>query len=140
MVTGASRSINSQDRESADVAKALVKTALALQLRVAALYHMRARESGVLVSNTGSADVERVLVTLYASCGLIAVRTVFRTVEYFAVASLRVRREWFFWVFEASVILANSALLNWRHRERSECRASRVDNRENGGYAHVLVF
>lgn len=63
------------------------------------------------------------LVALYASRGLITVRTVFRTVEYFTVASLRppwkrvgdmssmVRREWFFWVFEASVMQANSALL-----------------------------
>lgn len=65
--TGASRSINSQDRESADVGKALVRTVLvlqlvvmALQIGVAALHHKRAGGSGVLVSVILARGTERV--------------------------------------------------------------------------------
>jgi hypothetical protein len=74
-----------------------------------------------------------VLYTLYASTLLLSARTVFRVVEYWSVAdtdfwrpggvdvdslSPAIRHEWFFWVFEASLMLANHVLMNVRHPRR----------------------
>jgi hypothetical protein len=72
--------------------------------------------------------VYKALHTLYASEALLTVRTVYRIVEYWSIAQLRfgdgfdpmtlsplVRYEWFFYVFEASLMLANQVLLNVRH-------------------------
>jgi hypothetical protein len=69
-----------------------------------------------------------VLTTLYISNTLMLTRTVYRTVEYFSASQIHVtpnfnpmslppviRYEWFFWVFEATLMIANSLLLNFRH-------------------------
>jgi hypothetical protein len=128
---GAARSFT--DNESArHTGKILLKLTLLLQLGVVALliiltaiYHIRARRSGLLKYATS--NVENVLITLYISCTLITIRTIFRTVEYFAVASLRppyesvdnisplIRYEWLFYFFEVMVMFLNSVLLNARH-------------------------
>lgn len=63
---------------------------------------------------------------LYASTALLLVRTVFRTVEYFGydraggLAALPVlwRYEWFFYVFEAVLMLLNSVLWAVFHPRR----------------------
>lgn len=134
---GAVKTVTGDSQASIDVGKALLKTTLVLQLAVMVLllaiagtYHRRCRRAGIFRSNSGTADVENVLLTMYGSCTLITIRTVFRTAEYFAVASLRppfrnltdlsplVRYEWFFWVFESAVMLVNSLLLNARHPGR----------------------
>lgn len=69
-----------------------------------------------------------VIMTLYASSALIGARTIFRTVEYFVVANLNfyildepndvsplLRYEWYFWIFESSLMVVNTFLLNVRH-------------------------
>lgn len=57
---------------------------------------------------------------MYASTALILARTVYRTVEYFGFdrvvqtqggeVPVLLRHEWFFYVFEASLMLANTAM------------------------------
>jgi len=72
-----------------------------------------------------------VLVTLYISSTLIGTRTIYRTVEYFATAAINapqvgevfdvnsispvIRYEWFFYVFEVTLMFTNTMLLNFRH-------------------------
>ncbi|KFY72394.1 hypothetical protein V499_07481 [Pseudogymnoascus sp. VKM F-103] len=131
---GAAQSITGSTVAKQDTGKALLKAALVLQLgvmglllAVAGTYHRRAARAGILTRHEGKADIRNVLITLYCSCGLITVRTIYRTVEYFFAAALHppydagevisplIRYEWFFWVFEGMLMIANSALLNWRH-------------------------
>jgi hypothetical protein len=104
--------------------KALLKAALILQIALmvgfvalAAKFQLNCRRGGVLNSK-----LKRALYVLYCSCTLITVRTIYRTVEYFTAASLNIHNvndmspvlkdEWFFWVFEAVVMFANTTLLN----------------------------
>lgn len=76
--------------------------------------------------------MEKVLRTLYASTILLTIRTIFRVVEYWSIADLHyddksvdpmsfspiIRYEWFFYVFEASLMLINQVLMNVRHPRR----------------------
>ncbi|OLN87622.1 Protein RTA1-like protein 6 [Colletotrichum chlorophyti] len=132
---GASYSANQSlsDREM-DTGHALIKTSLLLQLFVlgafltlTAVFHRRCAREGV----AGHRGVASPLVTLYVSAGLILTRTVFRVVEYFGVADMRwgsgmvvaditpaVRYEWFFYVFEAALMLADVVMFNVRHPRR----------------------
>ena len=132
---GAARAIRADDEDDVETGKALLKTALVLQLVVMGVqlalggrYNYLGRKSGILRNNTGSADIQNVLITLYASCALITIRTIFRTVEYFLVSdfhpgpgtpesdvSVLIRYEWWFWFFEATLMFLNSVLLNIRH-------------------------
>ncbi|GAW24776.1 hypothetical protein ANO14919_143700 [Xylariales sp. No.14919] len=111
-----------------DLGHTLFKVALILQLVVIVLFlslattfYHRCRKSGI-----NHAKVNQPLLTLYASSAIIFVRTIYRTVEYFEVESFDatapasaqnpiIRFEWFFYVFEAALMLINSALLNVRH-------------------------
>jgi hypothetical protein len=115
-----------------DVGKSLLKAALILQLVIlslfvalAAYFHRKCRKAGLYPAN-----LKAVLTTLYISSALIGTRTIYRTVEYFSTASLNfsnidpatitpiMRYEWFFWIFEASLMLINTFLLNARHPMR----------------------
>ena len=111
---------------------ALLKASLVLQvvvvvlfLALAVAFHRRTARAGIT-----SKKVTGALATLYASEALLLVRTVYRVVEYFSVADLHynrdtgidpqtlsplVRYEWFFYVFEATLMLANTVLVNVRH-------------------------
>lgn len=110
---------------------ALIKTALLMQLVViacfvvlAGVFHRRLHANGIRHRR-----VEQPLITLYVSVVLIVARTIFRVAEYFGVASLRytdpgfdpmemtplIRYEWWFFVFEASLMLLNSVMFNVRH-------------------------
>ncbi|KFX93044.1 hypothetical protein V490_05026 [Pseudogymnoascus sp. VKM F-3557] len=131
---GAAQSITGKTEAKQDIGKNLLKAALVLQLGVMAIllgvsgtFHRRAAKAGILTKNSGSADIKNVLITLYCSCGLITIRTIYRTVEYFFAAALHppytntedisplIRYEWFFWVFEGMLMVVNSYMLNWRH-------------------------
>jgi hypothetical protein len=112
---------------------ALIKASLVIQIVVIALFcllagifHRRCARGGITVR-----QVWAPLVTLYISMFLILVRTIYRTVEHFGVAQIRpgpgfdpmslspiIRYEWFFYVFEASLMLVNSVLWNVRHPRR----------------------
>ncbi|KAL2179478.1 uncharacterized protein P884DRAFT_283402 [Thermothelomyces heterothallicus CBS 202.75] len=118
-----------------EMGRALLKAALAMQLGVLALFvllaatfHRRCARAGLRNRNLLAP-----LHTLYASTALLSVRTVFRVVEYWSISqhdfwnpsradldrfSPMLRYEWFFWVFEASLMLANSVLINVRHPRR----------------------
>jgi hypothetical protein len=129
--TGAAYVANSSLPQSTrDTGRALLKAALVLQLVIlglfvylAASFHRSCKRTNLLPKNLKS-----VLVTLYISSALIGIRTIYRTVEYFIVADLKItidtdpttlspilRYEWFFWVFEAALMITNSFLVNARH-------------------------
>lgn len=120
-------------RSQPNVGPGLMKTALLLQIVVAmcfialaVTFHRRC-----LRSRIRSRKVQAPLLTLYISTGIITIRTIYRTVEYFSIANLKitpgfnpssispvVRYEWFFYVFEATLMLVNCVLLNVRHPRR----------------------
>jgi hypothetical protein len=131
-----------------DVGKALLKSALVLQLGVLAsffllaiTFHRRCKKANLLPANLHAA-----LITLYISSTLIGVRTIYRTIEYFNTASLNfsspnldpstfspiMRYEWFFWIFEASLMVTNSVLLNARHPMRYLPRDNKIYLGEDG--------
>jgi hypothetical protein len=133
--SGVSLSVNTSNPESTqNVGKALLKAALITQLAIMCLFvflathfHRRCYKAGLLRKNLKS-----VLITLYCSCALITIRTIYRTYEYYSLAAISitpgfdpntdispvVRYEWYFWVFESLIMLANSVLLNARHPGR----------------------
>ena len=121
--------------------RALIKAALILQLCImasfillATIFHRNCYRAKLLSEN-----LKAVLYTLYCSSALITVRTIYRTVEYFSISQVRVRPgfdpmsispivryEWFFWVFEALLMIINSVLLNVRHPARYLPRSNKV--------------
>ncbi|KAJ4290082.1 hypothetical protein N0V88_006588 [Collariella sp. IMI 366227] len=125
--------IRTEDNKRYNLGHNLMRASLALQLGViilfyalAAVFHHRCARSGVLHHR-----VRAVLVTLYASMGLILARTVYRAVEHFGLErppvggavdlmgfSPVLRYEWFFWVFEAALMLVNAVMWNVRHPRR----------------------
>ncbi|KAI9761884.1 MAG: hypothetical protein M1840_001537 [Geoglossum simile] len=143
---GASYVSNSSlTEEKRNMGKSLLKAALLLQLAsmggfvaIAARYQYRCRKAGVL-----SRNLHTVLIVLYTSSAIISVRTIFRIVEYFAVASLDarsdfkkispvIRHEAYFWVFEVSLMLCNSVLMNSFHPSRFLPRNNKIYLAEDG--------
>lgn len=105
----------------------LFKVALILQLVVivsfvalATTFYQRCRKNGI-----NHNKVNQPLLTLCISTGIIFARTVYRTVEYFEMETVDyfavdfdlgkltpiIRVEWYFYVFEAALMLINSALI-----------------------------
>lgn len=128
---GASYSSNANLPESKQkLGRDLLKAALIIQLGVitsflvlAVYFQRRCQKHNLLPQN-----LKTILITMYCSSALIMVRTIYRTVEYFSILQIHdtpgfdplsispiVRYEWFFWVFEALIMIANSVLLNFRH-------------------------
>jgi RTA1 like protein len=143
---GASYASNSSLPESKrNLGKSLLKAALLLQLgsmagfvAIAVRYQYRCRKAGVLNHN-----LRTVLTVLYTSCAIISTRTIYRTVEYFAVSSINaeagfktispvIKHEAFFWVFEASLMLCNSVLMNTFHPSRFLPRNNKIYLAEDG--------
>ncbi|KAK8037966.1 hypothetical protein PG994_014733 [Apiospora phragmitis] len=112
----------------------LTKVSLFLQIGVISLFialattfYGRCRQAGVANRN-----VSMVLWTLYISSGLVLIRTVYRLVEHFSTSRTQLmdpnldwnsvspilRYEWFFYVFEAAVMLINMFLWNAFHPRR----------------------
>ncbi|KAI0458986.1 hypothetical protein F5B21DRAFT_458525 [Xylaria acuta] len=117
-----------------DLGHILFKVALILQLVVilsfvalATTFYWRCRKNGI-----NHNKVNQPILTLYISTGIIFARTVYRTVEYFEMDTVDyfaagfdlsqqnpiIRFEWYFYVFEAALMLVNSALINARHPRR----------------------
>jgi hypothetical protein len=116
-----------------EIGHALIKTSLLLQVVVAMLFialavtfHRRCVVAGIT-----NERLNKPLWTLYIGMTLILARTIYRIVEYFSVAELRygpgfdpatispvVRYEWFFYVFEAALMLCNLVMFNARHPRR----------------------
>ncbi|KAF2150254.1 hypothetical protein K461DRAFT_287839 [Myriangium duriaei CBS 260.36] len=112
------------------VALALLQASLIIQIAVIGffvtmmvVFHLRARRNGVFPRN-----VQIPLYTLYFTTLLILIRCVYRTVEHFSNDGLGdkanipyaqwsplVRYEWFFYVFEASLMITIMYLWNALH-------------------------
>ncbi|XXH01167.1 blue light receptor [Hypoxylon texense] len=120
----------------------LLKAALIMQFAVvslflvlAATFQRKCRRNGI-----NHVKVNRPLLTLYISSAIIMVRCVYRTIEFFDIADANlsssefdpstispvVRYEWFFYVFEATLMLCNSVLLNVRHPRRWLPKSTKV--------------
>ncbi|EEP80582.1 conserved hypothetical protein [Uncinocarpus reesii 1704] len=131
---GISYSVNKSLSEDVNkVGEILVKASLLVQIVVIALFcllagifHQRCARARV-----SSRSVSAPLLTLYASQFLILARCIYRTIEHFdtskalasqdvdlATISPLLRYEWFFYVFEATFMLINSAMWNWWHPRR----------------------
>ncbi|PSN72316.1 RTA1 domain protein [Corynespora cassiicola Philippines] len=118
-----------------DLGHILMKTSLIIQVVVittfciiAAIFHRKCTSAGLK-----SRKVQGPLWTMYASMALILVRTIYRIVEHFGASSIPtdppadwdpmslspiIRYEWYFYVFEAMLMLFNSVLWNIRHPRR----------------------
>ncbi|KAJ4118661.1 hypothetical protein NW768_010720 [Fusarium equiseti] len=139
---GASYSANQSLTDSEiEAGHALIKTSLLLQIIVAVLFitlavtfHRRCAANGI-----NNERLTNSLWTLYVSMVLILSRTIYRIVEYFSVAELRygkgfdpatinpvVRYEWYFYVFEATVMLINLVMFNVRHPRRYLPRNNKI--------------
>ncbi|KAK4452043.1 RTA1 domain-protein [Podospora aff. communis PSN243] len=113
-----------------EIGRNLLKAALLIQTAViglflilAIVFHRRCARAGTLNSR-----LTNVLYTLYASTFLITTRTIFRVVEYYSIADFHfddpdldpstlnpiIRYEWYFYVFEAGLMLINHVLMNVR--------------------------
>jgi hypothetical protein len=129
-----------------NLGKSLLKAALILQLVIltlfvllAASFTRRCKKAGLFPAN-----LKAVLTTLYISSALIGTRTIYRTVEYFTTADLNfaradpasltpiLRYEWFFWVFEAALMMTNTFLLNARHPMRFLPRDNKIFLAQDG--------
>jgi hypothetical protein len=146
---GASYSANqSLSNQEMKAGHALIKTSLILQLGVltcfiwlAVLFHRRCLKAGAM-----NAQLNSSLITLYISAGLISVRTIYRTVEYFGMAEYRfsdpdfdpqtmlpiIRYEVFFYIFEGSLMLVNCCLFNLRHPRRYLPQSNKIYLAEDG--------
>lgn len=138
---GAAYSANPMNKPGAvETGKILLKVALILQLVVISFFlwvafrfQQNCMKSGLIApGKEARRRVLPILISLYMSSLFIGTRTIYRTVEYFSVAALptsaadyvgfdvhsispMLRYEWFFWVFEASLMLCNTSMLNLRH-------------------------
>lgn len=117
----------SPKRNSQEMGSQITVAALAIQLGViiiffvlAAIFHHRCA-----VANIHTRVISTPLTTLYVSMALILIRCIYRLVEHLGNTKVQVddieslmalspilRYEWFFYVFEASLMLINSVIWN----------------------------
>ncbi|CRG92581.1 Cytochrome bc complex cytochrome b subunit [Talaromyces islandicus] len=136
---GASLVSNTSNPKSVQSAgKSLMKVSLILQLiqmagfvSIVLIFYRRCLRAGLLANK-----IRRPLHVLLASCILITIRTIYRTVEYFDAASLTVwnvdqmssilKNEWYFWVFEVMVMYANTTMLNFLHPMKKLPKSNKI--------------
>ena len=124
--------------ETQEAGRSLIKAALILQIVqmvgfVALALRFLYNCSRAQVLNW---KIKRPLVVLLVSCFLIISRTIFRTVEYFTAASLSItdinhispilKDEWFFWVFESTLMFTNTIMLNIFHPMKTLPRSNKI--------------
>ncbi|KAJ4396162.1 hypothetical protein N0V93_000381 [Gnomoniopsis smithogilvyi] len=134
---------NSLPRNLINLGSILLKTGLVLQLVVIALFilctsvfHHRCAQ----LSITSNDKVVVPVRVMYVSTGLILVRTVYRTVEYFGYDRFNaadqlspiLKDEWFFYVFEATLMLLNSFMWSLFHPRRYLPGNNRVFLKKDG--------
>ena len=144
---GASYASNRKNSAGARAAgRGMLKAALVIQLGVilsfvglAVHFHIKCRRQQLL-----PAKIAKVLYTLYASMSIILIRTIYRTVEYFLIEDINwsnvdpstlsplIRFEWFFWVFEGSIMMINTWLMNVNHPARFLPRKTNVYLSQDG--------
>ncbi len=127
--SGAPKVVNLDNPGQIAIGAALIKAALVMQLgiflgfvAVAVTFHVRC-----VSANVFGHKIQTVMYVLYVSTALILTRSVYRTVEYFeGYGGYLGAHEAFFWVFEASLMLVNSVLLNVWHPGRYLPRSNNV--------------
>lgn len=125
-VNGAAMAFNSDNKPGTrNSGGNMIKAGLFLQLgtiflfvATAITFYVRCTKANVLHRR-----VRQVLYTLFISCALIVIRSIHGIVVAFeALSSDRlgpsIENEWIFWVFDATVMLINSYLLNVMHPGR----------------------
>lgn len=119
---GASRLANTEaSPQFRQVGEDLVKVALILQaiffiifILIGVRFQHACRKEGIL-----NPKLNTVLYVMYASCLLITTRCVYRIVEFFQGYDGEIYdTEWYFYVFEASLMFINTVLVNVFHPGR----------------------
>lgn len=78
---------------------------------LAAQFHRRASKAGVL-----KRDLKVLLYVMYVSATIVTIRCIYRLVEYIEGWESSVyQNEVYFWIFEATIMFVNTALLNLYH-------------------------
>jgi hypothetical protein len=89
---------------------------------LAALFHRRASKAGVL-----KRDLKVLLYVLYISATIVTIRCVYRLVEYIKGLDSEIyQNEAYFWIFEATIMFINTALLNLYHPGKRLPRSNSV--------------
>jgi hypothetical protein len=139
VVNGALRMANTRLTKTEQNAGAiLVKASLIAQallfvsfLALASVFQYRARKAKVL--NKGLSSV---LLVMYISSLIILARCIYRIVEFFEGGTTGVgpvvTNEAYFWVFEASIMLFNTYMLNVFHPGRHLPRSNRIFLAQDG--------
>jgi hypothetical protein len=127
---GAWRMANSSltDKER-QVGSNMVTASLCLQAALfgafgllSALFHRRANKAGVL-----KRDLKVVLYVMYVSATIVTIRCIYRLVEYIeGWESSIYQNEVYFWIFEATIMFVNTALLNLFHPGKRLPRSNSV--------------
>jgi len=133
---GAARMVNtSLSPTERLVGEDLVKAALILQaclfisfISLAAIFERRVYKAQVLTKN-----IKSVLAVMYVSCVIITIRCAYRIVEFFLGYSGYIyTHEYFFWIFEATIMFINTAMLNIFHPGRYLPRSNKVFLSQDG--------
>jgi hypothetical protein len=129
-VNGVQKIVDSRfDAKTREIGNALTKAGLLLQVICFALFgvlavtfHRRAFKKGVC-----SRRICTVLIVLYVSTAIITARCIYRIVEFFEYGSGPLTdSEAYFWVFEATIMFVNTAVLNVWHPGRYLPRSNKV--------------
>jgi hypothetical protein len=130
IVQGVQRIVNARfDTHQRDIGGALTKAGLILQacmfalfVLLAAIFHRRASKAGVL-----KPSIRTVLIVLYTSCSIVTARCIYRIVEFCEWGNGPLSHtEDYFYVFEASLMFINTAMLNYFHPGKYLPRSNKV--------------
>lgn len=122
IINGVQRIVNSRFSERArQLGGNLTKAGLILQavlfllfVLLAAVFQRRASKAGVLTR-----PLKTTLTVLYISCAIVTARCIYRIVEFFEWGNGPLTHsEAYFWIFEASIMFINTAMLNIWHPGR----------------------
>jgi hypothetical protein len=136
IIQGAQRMVNTRlSAVEQKVGGDLVKAALIMQamlfaifILLGAIFHHRSSKARVLTKGLRS-----VLIVMYISSLIITARCIYRIVEFFEGYQGEVfTHETYFWVFEASIMFANTAMLNIWHPGRHLPRSNKVFLAQDG--------
>jgi hypothetical protein len=130
IVQGVQRIVNSRfDAHQRDIGGDLTKAGLILQacmfvlfVLLAAVFHRRASRAGVLTPS-----IRTVLIVMYTSCSVVTARCIYRIVEFCEWGNGPLSHtEDYFYVFEASIMFINTAMLNVFHPGKYLPRSNKV--------------
>lgn len=129
IVNGVQRLVNSRFNErNRQLGGDLTKAGLILQavlfvlfVLLAVVFHLRAIKAGVMRPN-----IRTVLIVLYISCTIITARCIYRIVEFFEWGDGPLaHQEAYFWIFEATIMFINTAMLNIWHPGKNLPRSNK---------------